>query len=67
MGRPAKYGDRVNTGMRLPRPLHERLVAAAEERSVSVNWLVERAVADFLDRLIPADELRLTRPPESTP
>ena len=61
-GRPTKYGDRVNTNMRLPRGLHERLVAAAEERCVSVNWLVERAVADFVDRLIPADEIVLTRP-----
>lgn len=29
---------------------------------MSVNWLVNRAVADFLPRLIPADEIQWTRP-----
>lgn len=34
----------------------------AEARGVStVNWLLTRAVEDFLERLIPAEELRLTR------
>jgi predicted HicB family RNase H-like nuclease len=54
--------ERTNsTTMRLPRELHDALVLAAEERDLSVNHLVNRAVEEFLDRLIPADELRLTR------
>jgi hypothetical protein len=31
------------------------------ERDLSVNFLVVRAVQDFLPRLIPADEFSLTR------
>lgn len=62
MSRPAKYGDRVNTAMRLPHPLMDELRQAAADRDVSVNWLVERAIADFLARLIPADQIQLTRP-----
>jgi predicted HicB family RNase H-like nuclease len=53
--------QRVTTALRFPADLHERLRAAAEERDLSVNYLVVKAVEEFLDRLIPADELRLTR------
>lgn len=61
-GRPREYDDRVSTSIRLPVDLHQRLSVAAEEREVSVNYLVNKAIADFLDRLIPADEIMLTRP-----
>jgi len=61
MGRSKRHDARTSTGVRFRTDLHERLVAAAEERDLSVNWLVNKAVEDFLDRLIPADELRLTR------
>ena len=49
--------------------LHERLVVAANERSIGIGFLAERAIADYLDRLIPVDELRLTRdaPPPAPP
>lgn len=50
--------------LRLPHELHARVRAAAEERDVSINWLVVKAVEDFLPRLIPVDEFRLTREPE---
>lgn len=53
--------DRTATAIRFPEDLHERLRAAAEERSFSINFMVVKAVEDFLDRLIPANELRLTR------
>lgn len=52
---------RTSTAIRLPDDIHDLLVAAAHERMVSANWLVIKALEDFLPRLIPADELRLTR------
>lgn len=53
--------NRSATAIRFPEELHERLRTAADERHFSVNYLVVKAVEDFLDRLIPADELKLTR------
>lgn len=53
---------RATTGIRFRPELHRRLTKAAEERDLSINWLVNRAVEEFLDRLIPADEFVLTRP-----
>lgn len=62
MTRPRRLeDDRVSTSIRFDRNLHERLLAAATEREISVNWLVNRAVADFLERLLPPDEIRWTR------
>ena len=52
---------RTSTCIRLPAQLHERLREAADDRDLSMNTLVTKAVEDFLARLIPADELRLTR------
>lgn len=61
-GRPRRYDNRTGTGVRFPDDLHARLVAAAAERDLSVNWLVCRAVEQFLDRLLPLDQIVLTRP-----
>lgn len=68
MGRPPKNRNRnrTSTGVRFERDLHARLVAAADERHVAVNFLVNRAVEEFLDRIIPVDEMQWTRPPETT-
>lgn len=52
----------TQTSIRFRPGVHERLVIAAAERDVSVSWLVGKGVEEFLDRLIPVDELRLTRP-----
>ena len=52
---------RTSTAVRFPEELYERLRMAAQERDFSVNFMVVKAVEDFLDRLIPADQLRLTR------
>lgn len=52
---------RTATAIRFPEPLHDRLRHAADERDLSVNYMVVKAVEDFLERLIPADELKLTR------
>ncbi len=61
MSRPKRYDNRTSIGLRMPESLHRMLQRAAEERDVSMNWLVNRAVAEYLDRLIPADEIVLTR------
>lgn len=61
MSRPREYGARVATQVRLEPDLHQRLHEAAEDRDVSVNWLVTKALGHFLDRLIPADEIEWTR------
>jgi predicted transcriptional regulator len=53
--------NRTTTAIRFPDSLHDRLKEAAEERDLSINFLVVKAVEDFLDRLVPADEFRLTR------
>ena len=53
--------QRTATAIRFPEEIHEKLVQAAEERDLSVNYLVVKAVADFLPRLIPDAELTLTR------
>lgn len=50
--------ERVATAIRLPKPLHERLHKEADERMISVNLIVCRAVEDFLEKLIPVEELK---------
>jgi predicted HicB family RNase H-like nuclease len=52
---------RTTTAIRFPDELHDQLRGAAEERGLSLNFMVIKAVEDFLKRLIPADQLRLTR------
>ncbi len=52
---------RTTTAIRFPEPLHEKLKSAAEERDLSINFLVIKACEDFVDRLLPPDEIRLTR------
>jgi predicted transcriptional regulator len=65
-GRPTVYDEkRVTTNVRFDPDLHRRLHEAANDRDVSVNLLVNRAVADYLDRLLPLDEITRTREPES--
>lgn len=59
MSRPGD--DRVHTMLRLPRDLHARMSEAADERGVALNWLAVRLLNESMDRLIPVDELVLTR------
>lgn len=47
--------------VRLAPELHERLRAEAAARDLSMNYLAARAIEDFLARLIPVDEWKLTR------
>jgi predicted HicB family RNase H-like nuclease len=53
--------SRTTTAIRFPEALHEQLKVAADERDLSINFLVVKAVEDFLERLLPAEEFRLTR------
>lgn len=57
MARPKVYDEkRVTTAVRLPAELHDRLRDAAEARDVSVNFIVIKALQDYLERLIPVGE-----------
>lgn len=53
---------RVQLNVRIPVGLHERIEAAASERGMTMAWFVARLLDESLDRLIPADEIRLARP-----
>lgn len=53
--------QRLTTAIRLPEDLHRQLREAADERDLSINYLVVKAVEEFLENLIPVEELRLTR------
>lgn len=53
---------RSSTGIRFADDLHERLTEAAEERGLTLNWFVNRLCEEGMERLVPANELRLTRP-----
>jgi len=55
------HEERVTTALRVPKPLHERLKEAAADRQVGVNLLAVTAIEDYLSRLIPVEELKLTR------
>lgn len=53
--------SRMTTAIRFPEELHDQLKTAAEDRDLSINFLVVKAVEEFLERLLPVDEFRLTR------
>ena len=54
------------TALRFRPGVYEALGAAASEHDVSINWLVNKACEEFLTGLLPADQIRWTRPPEPT-
>ena len=56
MARPRIYDKRITTAVRLPEGIHERLKEAADERDVSVNYLITKALDDYLGRLVPAKD-----------
>ncbi|MGI9578508.1 MAG: toxin-antitoxin system HicB family antitoxin [Microthrixaceae bacterium] len=63
MGRPRVSSERrVATAVRLPESIHRRLHLAAEDRAVSANLIITKAVDEYLERLPSADTaLTLTR------
>lgn len=53
---------RTSTALRLTPEVHQRLIEEAEARGVSLNWLVDRLLAEAVERLVPVEEgWRLTR------
>jgi hypothetical protein len=54
--------SRDNLHVRLSAELHDRLRAAATERALGLNFLCVHLLSEGLDRLIPVEDLRLTRP-----
>jgi predicted transcriptional regulator len=59
---PTPKKDRTNTAIRFPDDIRRRLQQAAEDHDLSMNYLVVKAVEDFLDRLLDPSEVKLTRP-----
>lgn len=57
----AERKQRMTTAIRFPEPLHEQLKEAADERDLSINFLVVKACEEFVERLLPVDEMRFTR------
>ena len=60
MSRPVDERKPIN--IRMPQELYDKLEKAAKERDLSMNWLIVKALEDFLPRLIPADQFSLTKP-----
>ena len=50
--------------VRFDEDLYDRVLKAAEERDVSANLLVNKAVEYYLERLIPFDQIIWTKPEE---
>ncbi len=56
MGRPRVSDEkRIATAIRLPESIHRRLHLVADERDVSANHLVTKAVSYYLDQLTGTD------------
>lgn len=53
--------SRTTTAIRFPEELRVRLQQAAEERDWSMNTLVVKATEDYLERLIPIEEISYVR------
>jgi predicted HicB family RNase H-like nuclease len=60
VGRPGG-NPRTATAIRFKPEIHAQLVEAAQDRDLSINWLVNKAVEQFLDQLLPVDEIVYTR------
>lgn len=59
MARPRIYAeDRVQTAVRIPRSLHDRLAEEANAREIAVNLLIVNAIAEHLDNLPPVPRPR---------
>ena len=52
---------RTATAIRFPEDLHERLRSAAEGYGLPLNYLVVKVMEEFLEDMIPPEELRFTK------
>lgn len=59
-GRPPEFGDRITKAVRLDSALNERLKAEARQRNVSANLLINAAIEDYLERLLPIQDVLKT-------
>lgn len=67
MGRPKTYTkERATTAIRMPKELQRRLHEAADERDISANLLAVKAISNYLDQLVPPEDLLVTRSQLST-
>ena len=58
MARPKLFEEkRIPTAVRIPGSLHRQLHATAEQREISVNFLIVRAIKKHLEQLPPLDEV----------
>jgi hypothetical protein len=48
--RPDRH-SRITTAVRFPNDVHEALRETADDQGCSINWLVNRAVTEFLEHL----------------
>jgi len=61
MARPTLYEPRVQHTVRLPPEMLDHIRTAAAERGLAANQLMVIGLQDFLDRLLPVKETKLTR------
>jgi len=55
-GRPREFDDRVTKALRISKELDARLKDEARSRGLSVNVLINAALEDYLDRLLPVEQ-----------
>jgi len=59
---PSNRNDgKVNLHLRIPIELNDRLERAADERVLSTNLFVSKAIEYFLDHLVPVEEVLRTK------
>jgi predicted HicB family RNase H-like nuclease len=59
---PANRNDgKVNLHLRIPSELMDRLTKEADDRVVSTNLLAVKALEQYLDRLVPVEEILLLK------
>ncbi len=54
---------RTATAIRFPQDLHDELKAAAAAYGVPLNYLIVKVMREFLEDMVPPEELRFTRRP----
>ena len=61
IGRPREFEEqRVTKAVRISPELDQRLKQVARERGVSVNVIMNMALKDYLERLLPLEDLLKT-------
>ena len=60
-GRPREHTEeRITKAVRISADLDGRLKEAAQQRDVSVNLLITTALEDYLERLVPVEQVLKT-------